>query len=231
MARDRTRARQLAQESLARGDPVGWFEQVYSQADGNETDVPWADMAVNPRLASWLTRKNLSGAGRTALVVGCGLGDDAEKLASLGFHVIAFDVSATAVAWCRRRFPHSTVNYCAADLLAAPEEWTAAFDVVLESNTLQVLPANLRPSAIAQVARFVAPGGTLLVIARGRDASDDPGAMPWPLTKEELAAFSRFGLDEIRFEDFFDEETPPVRRFRVEYRRGADRPLNAALAV
>ena len=110
MARDRTRARQLAQESLARGDPLGWFEQVYAQADGNEKNVPWADMTVNPRLASWLRRKNLSGAGRTALVVGCGLGDDAEKLASLGFSVVAFDVSATAIAWCRRRFPHSAVN-------------------------------------------------------------------------------------------------------------------------
>ena len=111
---------------------------------------------------------------------------------------------------------------CAADLLAAPEEWTAAFDLVLESNTLQVLPANLRPEAVAHIARFVAPGGTLLVIARGRDASDDPGAMPWPLTKEELAALGRLGLDEIRFEDFFDDEAPPVRRFRVEYHRRGD---------
>jgi SAM-dependent methyltransferase len=219
MAKDRTHARRLAQESLQKGDALGWFEKVYAQAGGKEKNVPWADMIVNPRLASWLAHKKLSGAGRRALVVGCGLGDDAEELARLGFAVVAFDISATAAAWCRRRFPHSTVEYCVADVLVSPREWVAAFEFVLEVNTLQVLSPDLRQRAIVQMAHCVAPGGTLLVIARGRDPSDDPGAMPWPLTKEEFAAFQNLGLAEIRFEDFLDDEMPPVRRFRVEYRR------------
>jgi len=217
MAKDRTHARRLAQESLQRGDAVGWFEKLYAYVFLVSTGL--ADMIVNPRLTSWLAHNKLSGAGRRALIVGCGLGDDAEELARLGFAVVAFDVSATAIAWCRRRFPHSTVEYCAADLLVSPQEWVAAFDFVLEVNTLQVLPPNLRQIAIVQMARCVVPGGTLLVIARGRDPSDDPGAMPWPLTKEEMAAFQILGLDETRFEDFLDDEMPPVRRFRVEYRR------------
>ena len=68
-------------------------------------------------------------------------------------------------------------------------------------------------------ARFVAPGGDLLVIARGREATDPPGTMPWPLLREELAEFTRAGLEERGFDDFLDAETPPVRRFRVHYRR------------
>lgn len=43
--------------------------------------------------------------------------------------------------------------------------------------------------------------------------------MPWPLTREELRHFDQLGFEPTRFEDYFDDETPPVRRFRVEYRR------------
>jgi hypothetical protein len=41
--------------------------------------------------------------------------------------------------------------------------------------------------------------------------------MPLPLTRKELEGFRENGLKEIRFEDFVDEEDPPVRRFRVLY--------------
>ena len=76
---------------------------------------------------------------------------------------------------------------------------------MVESNTLQVLPAKLRPVAMARISRFVAPAGALLVIARGRDVEDDPGAMPWPLTKDELAVFDQVGLEEVHFEDLLDD--------------------------
>jgi len=219
MPRDRTAARKLAQESLSKGDATGWFERLYEQAVGNEQSVPWADMEPNPHFLSWLARRNLSGNGKTALVVGCGLGDDAEELARRQFRVVAFDISPTAIDWCRRRFPNSPVEYVAADLLEPPESWAGAFDFVLEVYTFQVLPASLREQLASKVAGCVSPGGTLLVVARGREAFGDPGQMPWPVTREELATFMDFGLREVCFEDFLDDETPPVRRFRVEYVR------------
>jgi hypothetical protein len=60
-----------------------------------------------------------------------------------------------------------------------------------------------------------------LVISGGREAGDDTGQMPWPLTREELRRFRDCGMREMSFEDYFDRETPPVRRFRVEYRKVA----------
>ncbi|MDZ7952448.1 hypothetical protein [Nostoc sp. DedQUE09] len=36
--------------------------------------------------------------GQKALVIGCGLGDDAEALAHLGFEVTTFDISPTAMS-------------------------------------------------------------------------------------------------------------------------------------
>lgn len=47
---------------------------------------------------------------------------------------------------------------------------------------------------------------------------DPPGDMPWPLTREELDA-REIGLPLVSFEDYYDAETPPVRRFRAVYRR------------
>lgn len=57
-----------------------------------------------PSLVHWLV-KNL-GEGLSAVVVGCGLGDDAEALAAAGFAVTAFDVSGSAIAWAKERFPN-----------------------------------------------------------------------------------------------------------------------------
>jgi SAM-dependent methyltransferase len=149
------------------------------------TRVPWADLAPNPRLVSALA--GAAGGGR-AIVIGCGLGDDAEHVASLGFTTVAFDVSPTAVATARRRFPGSAVEYVSADLLSPPESWAGAFQLVVEVYTLQVLTGAARHTAFARVAELVAPGGRLLVIAGARDEHDDAGAMPWPLTRASLRA-------------------------------------------
>lgn len=221
--RDRSTARELARRHVADGDPLGWFEVLYAQARDDPSSIPWADLSPNPNLVGWLEREGIAGSGRRALVVGCGLGDDAEDLSRRGFETVAFDISATAISWCRRRFPGSCVRYAEADLLEPPREWTEGFDLVLESYTLQVLPARLRDEAMRRTASFVAPSGTLLVIARGREPDDAEGAMPWPLTRSELAAFQEAGLDELRFEDYLDDEDPPERRFRVTYERGHGR--------
>ena len=212
-------ARKLAREFIERGDALGWFEALYSQAAGDATIIPWADLKVNPNLEGWLRREKIQGKGKKALKVGCGLGDDAERLAVLGFEVTAFDISPTAIKWCQKRFPGTRVKYLVQDLLRVSPEWDGAFDFVLESYTLQVLTGELRKPAIESISRFVAPGGLLLVIARGREPEDPPGDMPWPLVRDELRHFEKEGLKEVSFEEYLDKEDPPVRRFRVEYRR------------
>ena len=37
---DRTRARQLAAEYVAKGDPTGWFEQLYQEAEAGGSPIP-----------------------------------------------------------------------------------------------------------------------------------------------------------------------------------------------
>ncbi len=219
MNESRSRIGAIAKPFLDRGDATGWFEEVYATAGGDRSQIPWADKRPNEHVLEWLAREKPDGRGKRALVVGCGLGDDAEEIERAGFAVTAFDIAPTAIAWCRRRFPQSSVQYAASDLFATPPEWNGAFDFVLESYTLQALPPEPRARAIGCIAPLLKTGGTLLVVTRGRDAQDPRGNLPWPLTKEELAQFQSLGLMEVSFEDYFDRETPPIRRFRIEYLR------------
>lgn len=215
-AQARLRLREIGQRMLPGGDFSGFFDTVYATANGDAYNIPWADLQPHPLSLDWLEAHQVAGEGKRALVVGCGLGDDAEELARRGFRVTAFDVSPNAIAWCQKRFPALSVDYQTADVFAAPTAWQQAFDFVLEIYTIQALPVARRAEVIASIASFVAPGGQLLVVCRGRDPQDDPGTMPWPLTRAELARFEQSGLREISFEDVKNEDQ---RHFRVVYER------------
>lgn len=212
-------AREIAQKHLEAGDALGWFEALYVKANRDPSIVPWADLEPNPSLVDWLSVNGSTLSGE-ALIVGCGLGDDAEELARWGLETLAFDISATAIGWCKKRFPKSMVTYQDEDLLLAPCRWQKRFDFVLESYTFQVLPPDLREKAIAAISSFVAPGGILLVLARGREKDSSAKAtMAWPVTKAEISLFGEQGLKSVTFEDYMDKEEPPVRRFRATYKR------------
>ena len=211
-------ARRLAAQSLVAGDPTSWFERLYAAAAEGDAVVPWARGAPHPLLVEWTEARDLDGRGRRALVVGCGLGDDAEYLAGFGFDTVAFDVAPSAVAAARRRFPASSVEYVVADLLDPPTEWLEAFDFVLESITVQSLPKELQPEATQRVASFVAVGGTLLVIATAHDETVAPwDGPPWPLTRAEVDAFATGELEPVRIEEIRASDVPP--RWRAEFQR------------
>ena len=216
----RASVRQLSTEFYDRGDFTGWFEALYDLADGNLDAIPWADRGVNPWLVEWLEQHQLESDNRACLVIGCGLGDDAEYLAGAGFQVTAFDISSTAIAWCKQRFPDSSVDYRVVDLFTPPAEWLHRFDLVTEIYTIQALPAQIRPDAIAKIGSFVAPAGNLLVVCRGRNPEDPCENLPFPLTQQELTAFEATGLTRVGCEDFIDSitESNPARRFRATYR-------------
>jgi SAM-dependent methyltransferase len=222
----RRRARLLAAEAAAAGDPAGWFETLYAEARDGAAVVPWDDRQANPLLTQWApaaVARGVAGPGRRTLVVGCGVCDDPAFLAGLGCAVTAFDMSPTAVAEARRRFAGSPVTFQVADLLAPPAEWTGAFDLVAELYTVQALYGQAREAAIGTLPGLVAPGGTLLVIARATDEENparDPAMMPWPLTRRELEAMAGTRLTARSVEKFPDGEDPPKLRWRAEFRRG-----------
>ena len=68
-----------------------WFEELYDFSDGDSSFIPWSDGKPNDLLViDWASDEPPNG---KALVVGCGLGEDAVFLSDLGWDVTAFDIS------------------------------------------------------------------------------------------------------------------------------------------
>ncbi len=209
-------ARRLASESIAGGDPTGWFERLYTAAEQRRAEVPWDRGEANPLLAEWFAGRPDAAAGETALVVGSGLGDDAELVAARGFQTSAFDISPTAVRTAQQRHPGSSVSYRVANLLEPPPEWSEGFDLVIESMTVQSLPRALRDTATGRVRGLVADGGTLLVIAFAQTAGDVEEGPPWPLSRAELEAFGSDSLRPAEIERIPREDGAVLWRARFE---------------
>ena len=150
-------ARQLAAQAVAANDPTAWFERVYAAAEAGETQVPWDRAAPNRLLVQWATDGGLS-AGRR-VVVGCGLGDDAEFVAGLRLRRPPRSTSCAAGgrAGAGGDVPGLGGSaYAAADLLSPRRRpGSASFDLVVESMTLQALPDPPRAAAITSVGRWL----------------------------------------------------------------------------
>lgn len=203
-----SRANELAAEAIAAGEPDAWFDRLYGESVAGEVTPPWGRDEPIPVLASWLDAERPS-PGR-AVVVGCGLGADAEHLASLGFDVTGFDLSPHAVAMAQERHPDSDVEYRVADATDLPADLVGAFDLVIEIFTLQAVPDPPRTAIADGIASLVAPGGTLLVVDR-RDTGDAEGP-PFQIRLSDLARLEQAGLVRHRLEEQDDLWVATFRR-------------------
>ena len=216
----RARVREIQADFAARGDSMGWFEALYQEAAGDNEVIPWADLEPNPYFRKWADANKLTGDGRKALVVGCGLGDDAKYLHDLGFKVTAFDISPTAIEWARKLHSDTDIVFETCDLFQPFRGWAGGFDFVLEIYTIQPLPLEMRPQVVDAIAAFVRVGGRIVVVTRGRDDDVEPDELPWPMSRRDLSRFEDNGLTQTDFVVMPGEEGEPPR-FIVEYVRKA----------
>ena len=158
-------------------------------------------------------------AGTRAITVGCGLGDDAEALASSGYQVTAFDISPSAIAMCRIDFPTALLTIELPTCSACLQSGIEAFDLVYECNTIQILTGSNRLRAIRAITDLVAPGGYILVSCRSRNTGEQTDAFPLALDRHEIDEFVRRGLSEISFTAYDDDQDPPIPHFFAVYKR------------
>lgn len=224
----RAHVREIASDHSQRGDVTGWFEALYAEAAGDNSVIPWADLEPNRFFRSWAESTGLKGNGRTALVVGCGLGDDGKYLHDLGFKVTAFDISPTAIEWAKRLYGEADIKFEVKDLFDTPHSWnfaqtgeapTGGFDFVLEIYTIQPLPIDMRERVVDSIANVVGEGGTLVVVTRGRDDDEEPDELPWPMSRRDLSRFESCGLSQTDFVVMPADEEGEPPRFVVGYRR------------
>jgi len=170
--------------------PNDWFETLYSGTTESGDGIPWANMAPHPIFKEWIDQYRLSEKLKSALVVGCGLGDDAVELESKGFDVTAFDVSNSAIEICRKRFPKSKVDFVQADLINGIQDWNGKFDFVLEIFTIQALPPKYEATLIKNISDFVSEDGIIVVVTEIQNEKRVyENGPPWLLNSDFIESF------------------------------------------
>ncbi len=109
--------------------------------------------------------------GERVLDVPCGQGRHAHLLAEAGFDVDGLDYSRELLAVAKKRGTGARLHYTRGDMRALPTRWTGRFNAVINLFTsfgFFTEPADDR-RVIAEFARVLAPGGTLVWHGGNRD--------------------------------------------------------------
>lgn len=194
-----------------------WFNDLYEKHKDNHENIPWARQAVNPLLESYLEDETQTHKGK-ALVIGCGLGDDAHALEIAGYDVLAIDVSEVALELAQKRSKDSTIRYEKQDIFDMPDKYKGYFDFVFEALTIQSLPIEFREKMIKAISETLAPKAKLLVVAHERKR--DVSGPPWPLTQEEIDLFKvAEDLKELSLEIHSEGSAVSPKKFRALYEK------------
>ena len=120
------------------------------------------------------------------LDAGCGTGENALHIASLGLSVLGVDVAETALAIARSKADDRgiSVKFAAADAFQL-DRLERTFETVLDCGLFHTFDGDERPRYVASAASVTKHDGTLYVLC----CSDDgPDTGPHPVSQEELRA-------------------------------------------
>ena len=148
--------------------------------------APWDIGRPQPAVVRLASEGGFAGA---VLDAGCGTGENALHLASLGLSVLGVDVAETALAIARAKAADRglEVELAAVDAFQL-ERLGRTFETVLDCGLFHSFDASERPRYVASLASVTEHDGTLYVLCF---SDDGPGTGPHPVSQEELrAAFS-----------------------------------------
>jgi len=145
--------------------------------------APWDIGRPQPAIVRLTSEGVLAGA---VLDAGCGTGENALLVASLGLPVLGVDVAETALAIAREKAAGRgiAVEFAAGDALQL-ERLGRMFQTVLDCGLFHTFDADERPRYVASLASVTAHGGTLYVLCF---SDEGPDTGPHPVREDELRA-------------------------------------------
>jgi SAM-dependent methyltransferase len=149
--------------------------------------APWDIGRPQPAVVRLASEGAFAGA---VLDAGCGTGENALHIASLGLPVMGVDVAETALAIARKKAEERgiAIEFATADAFEL-DRLGRTFDTVLDCGLFHSFDAGERARYAASLASVTAPDGTLYLLC----FSDDSG--PHPVSQDELrAAFSGWNV-------------------------------------
>ena len=186
--------------------------------------APWDIGEPQPAIVRLAGEGAFAGA---VLDAGCGTGENALHVASLGLHVLGVDVAETALSIAREKAAARGIDadFAAADALHL-DRLGRAFETVLDCGLFHTFDSDERRDYVASLASVTHPGGNLYVLCFSDVGAGTCG--PHPVSEAELrAAFTGgwrvvyVGHDRIRTR--FDAQGVPAWLAKVE-RAGARAP-------
>jgi SAM-dependent methyltransferase len=152
-------------------------------ASYDDGPAPWDIGAPQPAVVRMASEGRFAG---TVLDAGCGTGDNALHVASLGLSVLGVDVAETALAIARAKADDRriAVEFAAADAFQL-ELLGRSFETVLDCGLFHSFDADERPAYVTSLAEVTERDGTLYVLCFSDDGPD-PG--PHPVSEDELRA-------------------------------------------
>jgi SAM-dependent methyltransferase len=153
-------------------------------ASYHDGPAPWDIGRPQPAIARLADAGAFAGA---VLDAGCGTGENALLLASLGLRVLGVDVAETALAMARAQAAARGLDaeFAVADALHL-DRLGQTFDTVLDSALFHAFDAAERREYVASLASVTAPGAVLHLLCFS-DVGPEPYG-PHPVSQEELRA-------------------------------------------
>jgi len=149
--------------------------------------APWDIGQPQPAIARLASAGGFAGA---VLDAGCGTGENALLVASLGLPVLGVDVAETALAMAREKAREKAkdrgieVEFALADAFHL-ERLGRRFETVLDCGLFHTFDGDERPGYVASLASVTEHDGTVYVLCF---SDDGPDTGPHPISQEEIRA-------------------------------------------
>jgi SAM-dependent methyltransferase len=152
-------------------------------ASYHDGPAPWDIGEPQPAIVRLASEGGFAG---DVLDAGCGSGENALLVASLGLSVLGVDVAETAIAMARAKAAERGIDarFEVADAFQF-ESLERTFETVLDCGLFHTFDRDERPKYVASLASVIRPGGTLYVLCFSDQGAD---AGPHPVREDDLRA-------------------------------------------